>query len=196
MVPRRGGAGFAPAKPLGPLPSGRPAVTRPGSASRHLSAAASSRTASTEVELIWIERRLEHWLRFGRASGERIVSRSVRILCFRPGATLALVRWSANEFGTVMSRLDVLRCTAPGEPLTSVPFVRPGGELLLSVRGWPRVRQVLEAVDAIEAAGIDPCEVAPDHWRHIGNRLAASLPFRAYSRERHEAWRRRQALGQ
>src|SRR3546814_9262687 len=54
-----------------------------------------------------------------------------------------------------------------------MPFVRPGGDILLKIEGWPKVSQVLAAIDATEAAGVDPCDAAPDHWRHVANRIAA-----------------------
>lgn len=154
------------------------------------------RNDRTEIELIWIEKRLEHWIRFGRVAGERIVSRKTRILAFRPDALVAFVRWSANDYGTIRSRIDILRAVRSGEAYTTVPFVRPGGELLLSIEGWPKVRWALELIDAIEAVGLDPCDVAPDHWRHAHNRLSAGEAVRAYTPERHEAWLRRKALGQ
>ena len=155
-----------------------------------------ARKAHTEVELIWIEKRLEHWIRFGRIASERIVTRKVRVFSFLPDAVFAFIRWSANGYGTVHSRIDILRAIRPGEAYTTVPFVRPGGELLLSLSGWPKVRAVLDAIDAIEAAGLDPCDVAPDHWRHVHNRLSAGEPARSYTPERHHAWLKRRALGQ
>ncbi|RSU78994.1 glycosidase [Sphingomonas sp. S-NIH.Pt3_0716] len=154
------------------------------------------RSCRTEIELIWIEKRLEHWIRFGRIAAERIVSRKTRIVSFRPDAMIAFVRWSANDYGTIHSRIDILRAVRTGEPYTTAPFVRPGGELLLSIQGWPKVQRVLQLIDAIEVAGLDPCEVAPDHWRHTHNRLSAGEPVRAYTPERHRAWLRRKALGQ
>lgn len=150
----------------------------------------------TEIELIWIEKRLEHWIRFGRIASERIVSRKTRIVTFRPDAVAALVRWSANDFGTVHSRIDILRAVRSGEPYTTVPFVRPGGELLLSIQGWPKVRKVLELIDQVEAEGLDPCDAAPEHWRHVHNRLSAGEPARAYTAQRHQAWLKRKALDQ
>lgn len=154
------------------------------------------RNDRTEIELIWIEKRLEHWIRFGRVASERIVSRKTRIVTFRPDAVVALVRWSANDYGTVHSRIDILRAVRPGEPYTTAPFVRPGGELLLSIQGWPKVRTVLEVIDRIEAEDLDPCDIAPEHWRHVHNRLSAGEPARAYTAERHRAWLKRKALGQ
>ncbi|HKX77551.1 MAG TPA: DUF2840 domain-containing protein [Novosphingobium sp.] len=154
------------------------------------------RTGMTEIELIWIEKRLEHWIRFGRIASERIVSRKTRVVAFRPDAVVAFVRWSANDFGTVHSRIDILRAVRPGEAYTTTPFVRPGGELLLSIQGWPKVRKVLETIDRIEAEDLDPCDIAPEHWRHVHNRLSAGEPARAYTVERHRAWLKRKALGQ
>lgn len=150
----------------------------------------------TEVELTWIEKRIEQWVRFGRVAAERFVSRATRIQSFRPGASFAFVRWTSNDYGTVHSSIAIIAAVSPGSAYSTYPFVRPGGELLLRIDGWPRVRQVLEAIDAIEAAGIDPCDVAPDHWRHIGNHVAAGLPFRPYGADRHQAWLQRKALGE
>ena len=47
---------------------------------------------------------------------------------------------------------------------------------------------MLQAIDAVEALGIDPADAAPDHWRHVHNRLAAGDEPRPYSREQHRAW--------
>jgi len=66
--------------------------------------------------------------------------------------------------------------------------VRPGGEILLRITGWPKVQRVLAAIDAIEALGIDPADAAPEHWRHLNNRIAVNEPFRVYSHEQHRAW--------
>ncbi len=164
-----------------------------GIASR--SANQSPPSGHTEVELTWIEQRLEQWIRFGRIAATRIVSRRTRVEAFRPGALFAFVRWTSNDFGTVHSSIAVIAAAVPGAPFATHPFVRPGGDILLRVEGWPKVQQVLAAIDAIEAAGVDPCDVAPDHWRHIGTQLAAGLPFRPYGDARHKAWLQRQALG-
>lgn len=69
-----------------------------------------------------------------------------------------------------------------------MPFVRRGGELLLSVKGWPKVEKVLLAIDAVEALGLDPADAAPDHWRHLHNRLMVGQEPRAYTLERHQLW--------
>lgn len=149
----------------------------------------------TEVELIWIEARLQHWIRFGRHVSERIVTRRTRVLSFRPGAVFALVRWTANDFGTVHSRLDIIRAPSHDESHTSVPFVRPGGEIYLSLTGWSKVREGLALIDAIEAADVDPCEVSPNHWRHMQSRLLVGERVRPYGKDRHALYLRRKELG-
>ena len=87
-----------------------------------------------------------------------------------------------------------MRAVAADEPCASIAQVDPGGDLLLSVRGWSKVAQVFRLIDAIEASGIDPCEVAPDHWRHIHNRMAGRERWSGYTPERHRAWLQRKAL--
>jgi hypothetical protein len=157
--------------------------------------AASTASGLTDVELTWIEGRLEQWIRFGRLAADRVVDRRTRISSFRPGAVFAFVRWTSNDFGTIHSSIAIVAAAQPGSPYSTYPFIRPGGDLLLRIDGWPKVEQVLKAIDAIEAAGVDPCDVAPDHWRHIGSQLSAGLPFRPYGPDRHEAWLRRKAIG-
>jgi hypothetical protein len=142
----------------------------------------------TQVELVWIEKQIEHWIRFGREVREQVLDRRRRILSFPAGAAFALVRWAANEHGTVLSRRDILRAVGPGEPCQTIPTVTPGGDILLRVDGWPKVERMLQLIDAIEAIGIDPVEVAPDHWRHVHNRLSAGETPRAYTVQRHRAF--------
>ena len=148
----------------------------------------------TRVELAWIEKRIEHWIRFGRVAVDEIVDRRRRIVRFRPCAIFAFVRWAANDYGTVSSRIDIVRAVAPSEPFTTLPFVRPGGDILLKIEGWPKVAQVLAAIDAAEAAGVDPCDAAPDHWRHVANRITAGQAPRPYTLERHRAWLKRREI--
>jgi Protein of unknown function (DUF2840) len=142
----------------------------------------------TQVNLTWIKGRIEHWIRFGAPVSETILDRDRRILSFAPGSVLAFVRWASNDFGTVRSHIDILRTVAIGDAYQTVPYVRPGGELLLRLHGWPTVEKVLQAIDAIEAIGIDPANVAPDHWRHVHNRLTAGLEPRPYGLPQHRAW--------
>ena len=133
----------------------------------------------THVELTWIEKKIEYWIRFGREAHEQILDRRRRIVSFRPHTVFAFVRWAANDFGTIISRLDIVRAVEPGEAYQTLPFVRPGGDVLLKVEGWPKVEEVLRHVDAVEAVGIDADAVSPEHWRPVHNRMTAALQVRS-----------------
>ncbi len=148
----------------------------------------------THVELTYIEKRIENWIRFGREAREQVLDRRRRVLSFRSGSIFAFVRWAANDFGTILSRIDIVRAVEPGEAYQTLPFVRPGGDILLKIEGWPKVEQVLRHIDAVEAIGIDACEVAPDHWRHIHNRMRAGEAPCAYTLARHQAWLQRREV--
>ena len=149
----------------------------------------------TDVELLWLEGQIERWIRFGKPAGERLIDRRRRVVSFTPGAIFALVRWQAGEFGTTLSRIAILRAVAPGEAFTTVPFVAPGADILLNVSTWPKVQAVLAAIDAVEAIGVNAEDAAPDHWRHVGARVAVGLSPRLYDRRRHRAWLLRRSLG-
>ncbi len=165
------------------------------SASSDHAPAASTHSDLTHVDLTWIEGRIEQWLRFGIPVEERRVDARRRVVSFPPGVSLALVRWASNDIGTVFSRLDIVRTTAPGAACQTLPLVRPGAERLLRADGWPRVERVLRHIDAIEAAGIQPADGDPDHWRHVHHRLAAGQEPAAYTLARHGAWLKRRGIG-
>ncbi|KXV50070.1 glycosidase [Gluconobacter albidus] len=147
-----------------------------------------------QVELTWIEKRVEQWLRFGHPVEDRILDRRRRLMRFAPGSVFAFVRWTANDYGTVISCLDIVRTVNAGEPFQTIPFVRPGAESLLALSGWPKVRRALEVIDAIEATALDPSAISPDYWRQAGARIAAGERVSPYTRERHEAWLARKRL--
>ncbi|MFK0209155.1 DUF2840 domain-containing protein [Agrobacterium sp. NPDC090283] len=148
----------------------------------------------TLVRLTWRENRIEQRIHFGRIAEEQRIDRHRRVLSFDPGNIFAFVRWAANDYGTVVSRIDILRAVAPGESYQTVPSVDPGGEILLRTHGWPKVEKVLHVIDAIERSGIEPADVAPDHWRHIHNRLTVNEPFGTYTRQQHRAWLMRREI--
>ena len=136
---------------------------------------------TTMVELALRKRKVEHWIRFGRKSFEQIIDRRRSLIGFAPESIFAFVRWASNDYGTLVSRLDILRAVGRGEPYQTVPFVRPGGEILLRIDGWRQVQRVLALIDAVDALGVDPADVAPDHWRHVHNRLSAGQEPNPYT---------------
>jgi hypothetical protein len=148
----------------------------------------------TNVELLWLEKRIENWIRFGRVAEEQILDKRRRIVSFAPGSIFAFVRWTSNDFGTITSHIDIIRAVAPGQRCATVPYVRPGGDILLRLSGWPKVERVLQLIDAVEALGIDPVDAAPDYWHHIHNRLSVNEVPRPYTRSRHQAWLHRRKI--
>jgi hypothetical protein len=148
----------------------------------------------THVELTFIPKRVEFWIRFGHIAEERTLDRRRRVVSFASNRIFALVRWAANEHGTIISRIDILRTVSQGEAYSTVPFVRPGGDILLRLNSWPRVERALRAIDTVEAIGIDPADAAPDYWQHVHNRLTVGSEPRAYTRQRHDAWLLRQKV--
>jgi hypothetical protein len=148
----------------------------------------------TDVELTWLKGRIEHWIRFGRFAKDKVIDGQHRVVSFAPSSIFAFVRSAANDYGTVVSRIDILRAVRPGERYSTVPFVRPGGESLLRLADWPQVEKVLQAIVTVEALGIHPADAAPEHWRHIHNRLSVGERPRPYTRSRHQAWLRRQKV--
>ena len=151
-------------------------------------------TDLTHVELLWLEKRIENWIRFGHAVEEKILDKRRRVLSFAPGSIFAFVRWTSNDFGTVISRVDIIRPVAPGQRCATVPYVRPGGDILLRLAGWPKVERVLQLVDVVEGLGIDPADAAPDYWHHVHNRLSVNEVPRPYTRSRHQAWLHRRRI--
>ena len=147
-----------------------------------------ARDELVHVELTWVEKRQENWIRFGTHAHEQIVDRRRRILSYRPGTVFAFVRWAANDFGTIISRIDIVRAVRRGEAYQTLPFVRPGGDILLKVESWPKVELVLQAIDAIQRLDIEPELVSPDHWRHIHNRITAAHAPRSYTLDQHRAF--------
>jgi len=143
---------------------------------------------TTLVELTFEKRRIEHWIRFGRKCYEQILDRRRSVVGFAPDSVFAFVRWAAGEHGTIISRIDIVRAVRRGEPFQTLPFVRPGGDILLRLNGWTKVQRALAAIDAVDVLGVDPSDASPDHWRHVHNRLTVNQEPNAYTPERHAAW--------
>lgn len=148
----------------------------------------------TEVEITFVPGRVEHVCLFGQAIEEHRIDDNRRILCFASGSIFGLARWTATDFGTTVSRFDILRAVQAGQPFVSLPFVRPGAEALLRLEGSHNVQQGLQVVERICVLGIDPADVAPDYWLHVGNRLAAQQQVRPYTCTRHLVWKLRQRI--
>ena len=148
----------------------------------------------TSVLAVFQRDRINIRLRFAKPVRERRLDRRRRLALFAPNSIFALLRWERGPYGTALSHLTIMRTVAPGETCLAWPYVHPGAETLLFASGWHKVERVLQAIDAVEALGVDPSDAAPDYWQHVHNRLRLRQPHHAYTVEQHRAWLRRREL--
>jgi hypothetical protein len=149
---------------------------------------------AAETDLTWITGKIEHRVLFGRTIAEFATDEHHKIVSFPLGDVFAVMRWASTGFGQTATRLEILRAPKTGQGGTQVPFVRPAVEILLRVSGWNNVQRTVKLIDAITMSGIDPIEVAPDYWLHVGNRLATGQAPRSYTRARHLVWQLRRRI--
>ena len=142
----------------------------------------------TRISLLYIEQRINLYLRFGCPLRDYQVDRWRRCAVFPPARVFCRIRWETNDYGTTRWQLMVLQSGRPEESMQRVRGVRPGAHILFNAEGERQVRGTLEQVDAIEAQRIDPADVSPAYWRLLHNRLAARQPLPTYDAERHAAW--------
>lgn len=135
--------------------------------------------ALTHVEMTWVEKRIEHWLLFGRMVECHPLDRYRRLLGFAPDSVFGIVRWTSGVEGTVTFRVDIMRAPCIGEPRTALPFVRCGADRLLGQTGWDQVRRVLAEINRIEARGCCPCDIDPENWRRLHARMEADQTLAA-----------------
>ena len=148
----------------------------------------------TRVSLVYVERRIDVYLRFGEPAHVVRLDRWRRVAMFLPSATFCRIRWQANDYGTIRWQLMVMQACTPLDAAQRISGVQPGARLLLHVERESAVRAVLAQLDAIEALGIAPVNVSLAYWRTLGNRLAARQPLPEYTAERHAAWLAGRAL--
>ena len=63
----------------------------------------------THVELTFRPKKIEHWLRFGDPIERTIIDKRHSVASFKPGHVFAFVRWASNDYGKIISRLDIVR---------------------------------------------------------------------------------------
>ncbi|GAA0611011.1 hypothetical protein GCM10008943_28240 [Paenochrobactrum glaciei] len=78
---------------------------------------------ATLVELTFQKKKVERWIRFGRKSFEQIIDCRRSLIGFAPESIFAFVRWASNDYGTIASRLDILRAANRTRPCPSFILV-------------------------------------------------------------------------
>ena len=152
------------------------------------------RPTHMKVSLAFVDHRVNVYLRFGKPVREIKLDRWRRVAVLAPGAVCCRIKWIGNDYGTALWQLMVMQAPMPCDDMQRVAGVSPGARILLRADGEPQVKTVLEAIDDIEASGVDPCDTAATYWRTVGNRLAARQPLPAYTAKRHAAHLAREAL--
>ena len=148
----------------------------------------------TRVAIHFVPKRINHWLRFGDPVRHRYLDRQRAVAWFDPDQIFGYVRWEANEYGTVLWRVYVLRAGRPDDVMGRVPGVFPGADMLLRLDGQAKVKRGLAHIERLEKAGFDPAQIAPDHWRHLHNRLSFGEAPRLYTTDQHHAWLARRTV--
>jgi len=145
-------------------------------------------TPKTLVSLIFIPRRMNVYLRFGRPLEIREIDQRKRVAVFALGSVFCRVWSQSNDFGNTRWELTVLQALGPGESCQRVVGVAPGAKLLLHVN-TPRGRRVAtELIAAIEKQDIDATQVAPTYWQTVHGRIAARCEASRYTSEQHQAY--------
>lgn len=148
----------------------------------------------TRVSLLYVEQRINLYLRFGCPLRVHQIDRWRRCAVFPPAQLFCRIRWESNDYGTTRWQLMVLQSGRPEERMQRVRGVRPGAHILLNVEGERNVRAILSQIDAIEAQCIEPADVSPAYWRLLSNRLAVRQSLPHYDADRHAAWLAGRAL--
>ncbi len=125
----------------------------------------------TGIEVVYIEARVNCWLKFGEISDRVVVDRCRMLAFIEAGEMFAYVRWFANEYGTQHWSAYVLKARSAGARAARIPGVHPGGELLCVFKGAALVKRFLALADGLEGRGIRLPKLSEDYWRQCHLRL-------------------------
>ena len=118
----------------------------------------------TLVLISYRKNRHNHRLRFGAPKRQIRLDWQRALAAFIPGQTFGYIRWTANRYGTQDWRFFVVQAVYNG-PLTALPGVRPGGDILLETQGRTRVTRTLQWLDALETEVEDLAVISTAFWR-------------------------------
>lgn len=123
----------------------------------------------TKTKLLFEEKRRNVKLLFGVPSVVEDLRfsewSSSKNVYFKPDSLFALELWSANDYGTVIWMVYVVRAVWPGEAANRVPQVEPGAEILLYARGKGRVRKVLHWLNHLHDEIEDLSGLSPEYFQ-------------------------------
>ena len=141
----------------------------------------------THVELVLRPRKLEQWLRFGKPIKITKIDKRRQVASFKPYNTFAFVRFASNGKERVIHRLDIVETRRHDDGYQTLPFVRPGGFILLSLNTVEQVDQALRTIDSIERNGVPLTEVPAWYWQELDSDLQSNHPPIIYTLEIHRS---------
>ena len=149
----------------------------------------------TFVELTWHKQRIENRIRFGRPAGQQILDRHRRVLSFTARQHLLLRAMGRQRLRHhPLARRHRARGLLPASATRHCRSCVPAATSSCAWTAGPRSSVCCRPIDAVEALGIDPADVAPDYWQHVHNRLSVNETPRNYTRTRHQAWLKRREV--
>src|SRR6266702_4856832 len=114
------------ATPLSNDAPGTPHSVRPNDATE---------ASLTRVSLVYLEQRINLYLRFGHPVRELRIDRWRRYAFFSPTTNFCRVYWESNEFGTTRWQLLVLGTCTSRDAMQCIMGIQPGARLLLRAEG-------------------------------------------------------------
>ena len=85
-----------------------------------------------------------------------------------------------------MHRLDIVETREHDDDYETLPFVRPGGFIMLSLNTVERVDEALRIIDLIEFGGVPLTEVPARYWLELDSSLKCNKKPPTYTLQDHQ----------
>ncbi len=130
----------------------------------------------TIVSIAWRKQRRNHRLLFGSPREIVRLDWRRRLAVFETDQIFGYERWRANQYGTIVWQIFVIKAGGPGDRLNEVSGIQPGAEILLSAHGKAAAKRALDMFGVVsEFMPLD--EVPEQLWRDISHRMQARMPI-------------------
>lgn len=124
----------------------------------------------TVVILSFRKNRHNHRLLFG--TPRLRVRRGWRreLAAFAPGDVFGFERWCGDKYGTQSWSIWVCRAS-DGGPVSAIPGINPGADILLEAQGKTRVKRCFAVLDSLKDNNIELASWPEHQWRILHNDL-------------------------
>ena len=127
---------------------------------------------ATAVILSYRKNRYNNRLIFGESCLEVRRGWHRKLAVFTPGNRFGYERWCGDKYGTQAWSLMICE-TVKVSPMTQIPGVMPGANLLLHARGKTKVKRALACLDALKDDKNSLENRPAGLWRDLHHRLLA-----------------------